>query len=53
MYLRYVPTDLNVADGPSRGARIGEHPSDPNKPHWKKKKAADSDPAPQQYRGQG
>ena len=45
--LRWVPTHRNLADGPSRGANIGEHPDDDNCPR------AAQPAAPLQYRGQG
>ena len=48
LYLRYVPTLLNVADGPSRGARIGAHPTEEKTQRSPRKR-----PEPERYRGQG
>ena len=45
--LRWVPSRRNLANGPSRGAAIGEHPDDPVQPRAAERQA------PLQYRGQG
>ena len=55
IFLRHVPTDLNFADGPSRGLRVGEHEAQPDprpKPRPMQAMAAAKE-ALQAYRGQG
>ena len=51
---RWVPTAENVADGPSRGAKVGDHPEDPSRKHFAPRNPIASELASHDaYRGQG
>lgn len=51
-FLRHVPTDVNMADGPSRGQFIGYHDAD-DRENMKKRDEMDPKPGVITYRGQG
>ena len=54
MSFKWVPTALNVADGPSRVARIGDHPEDPGRKSIATRNTFISQlVSPDAYRGQG